>query len=728
MNSDDASGKHSMKTKKTLKSTASDVSSCHSKGSASATKKTKKKKAPARSKSSEALKSPKTPSSTAGSNHSRNSLPPIKRKAPARSKSADMIKSPNSATHSAKSPRTPGNGTDASTSNHSRLSLPQTIRKTPQRSRSDDLTLMSKAINRTPRTPGGNSNSNSSRSSHSSSTFVRRTPPRSRSSDFVRQQQQQQQIHIVSKQFANHKNNISNSLNSQSEHLEGLRGRSRSRSPSRPGSRPNLNTASYHPPARPVLGRSLSCERVGPTSGGGFSRDRSLERRPQSGTGLGGAGVRQSMVQRKSFSDLNEVQMMRRSLMDRSGHSTRSGGLPPQRGRSIERGGSSHVPRGPSMDRNIGPPPRGAPPIRGRSRSIERRPSMEGPPIRGRSRSIERPPSLAGPPIRGRSRSIERRPSMEGPPIRGRSRSIERRPSMGGPPIRGRSRSIERRPSMGGPPIRGRSMERRPSLDGPAIRGRSRSMDRSVDRARSRSRDRSYDASCGRLSVEDLMDKGTIFGRLDREHFPWKKVLSYIIPICVLIGCAVGLITVTGNASKFVPPAFKDQRVTNEDLSDPFAGNNGVPTWESNGNGQQLTVINALTNEWRTAFTLATADWDYGVPDAVDLLIEEGTPEYKCEQVPRKIKACNGDYGDSKWRGICEVTTDGNGLLSSASVRMNDFYLSVMEDGAWQYTMCHELGKICRTNNPFGLFLHLGHVAHTFFGFQWIFVEIQDMR
>ena len=377
LNSDDSSGKGSVKTKKTVKSTPSDVSSCHSNGSGSVTKKKTTKKAPARSKSLEAtIKRPNTPSSTAGSSHSRNSLPPIKRKAPPRSKSADMMmKSPNNTTHSAKSPRTPGNnGGGTPGSNHSRLSLPQTLsRKTPQRSKSDDLSLMRRTISNTPpRTPGGNSissTSHSSRQSQQHSTFARRAPPpRSRSSDFVRpqQQQQQQQTHIVSQQFANHNNRIG-SLHSRSEHLAGTRGRSTSRSPSRPRSRPNLNTASYYPPAKPVRSRSVSCERVGGPLGGRISRDRSIERRPQSGTGLGGGGGGvsqrgQCMMQRKSFSDLNDLQMMRRSVMDRSGHSTRSGGPPPQRGRSIDRGGSSHVPRGPSLE---------GPVIRGRSRSIK---------------------------------------------------------------------------------------------------------------------------------------------------------------------------------------------------------------------------------------------------------------------------------------------------------------------------------------------------------------------
>jgi hypothetical protein len=188
------------------------------------------------------------------------------------------------------------------------------------------------------------------------------------------------------------------------------------------------------------------------------------------------------------------------------------------------------------------------------------------------------------------------------------------------------------------------------------------------------------------------LKKLSLYGRLDRDELNWKKICSYVIPISVLVGCAVGLITFTGNVSKITPPAFRGQ-LFNEDLSDPFAGNNGVPSWPSTGNGIQVTVINALTSEWRTAFTLATADWDYGTPDAVDLILEDASePEFACIQEPGKVKVCNGDHGDTKWRGICEVTTTDEGKLSSASARMNDYYLAAMDEGAWQYTMCHELG------------------------------------
>jgi hypothetical protein len=35
---------------------------------------------------------------------------------------------------------------------------------------------------------------------------------------------------------------------------------------------------------------------------------------------------------------------------------------------------------------------------------------------------------------------------------------------------------------------------------------------------------------------------------------------------------------------------------------------------------------------------------------------------------------------------------DRSGEIVSTSARMNDYYLSNMDSGAGQYTMCHELG------------------------------------
>jgi len=69
-----------------------------------------------------------------------------------------------------------------------------------------------------------------------------------------------------------------------------------------------------------------------------------------------------------------------------------------------------------------------------------------------------------------------------------------------------------------------------------------------------------------------------------------------------------------------------------------------------------------------------------------------------------KAIVCNGDYGATKWRGIADALVDYKGRIVSTSARMNDYYLKNMERGAWQYTMCHEIGHT----------LGLGHTDEDF--------------
>ena len=42
---------------------------------------------------------------------------------------------------------------------------------------------------------------------------------------------------------------------------------------------------------------------------------------------------------------------------------------------------------------------------------------------------------------------------------------------------------------------------------------------------------------------------------------------------------------------------------------------------------------------------------------------------------------------------IADAMVDYKGRIVSTSARMNDYYLKNMERGAWQYTMCHEIGE-----------------------------------
>lgn len=150
----------------------------------------------------------------------------------------------------------------------------------------------------------------------------------------------------------------------------------------------------------------------------------------------------------------------------------------------------------------------------------------------------------------------------------------------------------------------------------------------------------------------------------------------------------------TGNGS-IVTDAIDDliNSLPNSELHDPFSGGN-APHWPTDGNGLRVTIINALTPDWQTTFQLATTDWSYGEPNAVQIFVESGTPNKDCEAPDGYVTVCNGNYGDLKWRGVNEVMRNPRGQMLSSTARMNEYYLANMEAGAWQYTMCHELGRL----------------------------------
>ena len=346
-----------------------------------------------------------------------------------------------------------------------------------------------------------------------------------------------------------------------------------------------------------------------------------------------------------------------------------------------------------------------------------------------RSRSFDGQFNRAPPP---RSGSFERRP----PP---RSGSFDRAP----PP---RSRSFDRVPPPRtssfdrAPPQRGRSFDRAPpqrsgSFDRapPGHRARSRSFDR-IPPSRTNSFDRQRPP--GPPQRRPSMDKlgvppggrgggggdnymGRSFRRIggrgitsarqrigeyrEKEGCTMCKCLGYLTPITLLLASSGGLVYFSGNAGTLKDLAEKAYNklvpeLKNEDLVDSYAGGNSIAKWNNQGgNGLELTFVNALEPKWNQYFTIALADWDFGNPDSLTLSSESADYDYDCEAVDGVVKVCNGDYGETNWRGLNQAVADGSNYVTSSAAKMNEFYLQNESNGAKQYTMCHELGmyKYC---------------------------------
>ena len=118
--------------------------------------------------------------------------------------------------------------------------------------------------------------------------------------------------------------------------------------------------------------------------------------------------------------------------------------------------------------------------------------------------------------------------------------------------------------------------------------------------------------------------------------------MSYIIPIVLLIASIVGLVVATGNASSVTPKFLEGLIPTfnNKDTVDPFANSNGGPTvskWDTDGaSGLSIEILNALSDDWQVFFNVATADWDYGNPDALTLTLTKVDEDTACQYVEGK--------------------------------------------------------------------------------------------
>lgn len=138
---------------------------------------------------------------------------------------------------------------------------------------------------------------------------------------------------------------------------------------------------------------------------------------------------------------------------------------------------------------------------------------------------------------------------------------------------------------------------------------------------------------------------------------------------------------------------FDLQTFADQDVQVPSSWNTG-----GKNEGLELTVINALESHWHEFFYTALDQWDSGSPDALTLntIVADEVPQpSNCTGIDGTMKLCNGDYGESHWRGVNKILRDDNGFIISSAARMNDYYLTGNRETDFPemaYTMCHEMG------------------------------------
>jgi hypothetical protein len=201
-------------------------------------------------------------------------------------------------------------------------------------------------------------------------------------------------------------------------------------------------------------------------------------------------------------------------------------------------------------------------------------------------------------------------------------------------------------------------------------------------------------------SHPSLSDQRRGKSRGQKRPFPWSTCCSYFVPILVLTGAAIGLLFVTGNQSNVSskPSNGSKSVMSNPPVEDPFHGKKSIPQWPANGAGLKVKIVNTLDESWSETFDMVVEDWEYGNPDAVAISVQKADAESECQPTEGSITVCSGDYGYTSWRGQTHLQLDESGNIASATIKLNEAYLSSMSKNLYQYTLCHEIGKFHDVN------------------------------
>jgi hypothetical protein len=116
--------------------------------------------------------------------------------------------------------------------------------------------------------------------------------------------------------------------------------------------------------------------------------------------------------------------------------------------------------------------------------------------------------------------------------------------------------------------------------------------------------------------------------------------------------------------------------------------------WANTGSGLRLDILNACSNDWVPIISTAIANWENGNPvKSLSLYPSKVAYDLECTPVDGKMKVCNGDYGDTRWRGLNEVMmTIRRNTIVTSTAKLNEFYLNYEGEAQKLYTACHEIG------------------------------------
>lgn len=154
-----------------------------------------------------------------------------------------------------------------------------------------------------------------------------------------------------------------------------------------------------------------------------------------------------------------------------------------------------------------------------------------------------------------------------------------------------------------------------------------------------------------------------------------RRVLSYLVPSLVLIGVVVGVLLYFTTFNQEIPFLPTPQDFQNED---PFNAKNAseVDKWRTQGDvGLSLEVVAALESIWLPYFETAVFQWDNGSPDALTLSKTYEDHQTVCDPVNFKLIVCNGNYGDTRWRGINKILL-ADGFIFASTAKMNEYYFT----------------------------------------------------